>query len=605
MPSDLVLTVAVLLATVALFLQGRLPSDVVAVLSLMALVLLGVITPAEALAGFSSSLVLMIAGLFVVGAGIFRTGLADAAGRWVAERAGTQRERVLLALMGVVSLLSGFISNTGTVAVLMPVVVSLAGRIGVSASQFLMPLALITSLGALTTIIGTPPNLVAAEALKNAGASELGFFALLPLAVIALVIGGLYFLILGPRLLPDRVPAGKSEGKKGTEELLGLYELPTRTVALRVGSGAAAGKNLRELNWTSRFAVRALMIERETRGPRELPQQSSVLQAGDTVYVLGENEDIERLSAEDGLLTLPETDFSDATLTDRRLGIAEILIPEGSRFTGRTLSEVNWPAAWGVGVLGLRRGGVRQEITSELRLRFADSILIQGQWEKIEAMARESRHVVVLGAVGDHAADAGARGKAPIAGGLLVLMMLLMTFNLVPPVVAVWVAAMAMVLSGCLRNMDEAYRRIGWSSVVLIAAMLPMATALEKTGGTALLANFFVENLGQHGPTAVLAGIALAVMIVGQFISNTATAVLFVPIALSAATGLGVRPEPLVIAAAVASSMSFSTPISTPPNAMVMTAGGYTFADYLRVGLPLQALLLVAMVLAIPRFFPF
>lgn len=631
MAPDLLYTLFVLLLTMALFLWGRLRSDLVAVLSLLALLLGGVISTDQALAGFSNPLVIMIAGLFVVGAGVFRTGLAQAAGEAVTRLVGDRPVLLLAALMALVAVLSAFMSNTGTVAVLMPVIVAVALRLGQSPSGYLMPVAFASSLGGMLTLIGTPPNLIAMQALQDAGAERLGFFSLTPIGLVAVLIGGA-FMLLARSLLPQRQGPTTPQMQRPAE-LLRAYGMPEQVFLLRVPAGLAKNspvlsQSLRELGWPARYGARVLKIEKAPpaaqlpaarllnkvakagAGARLLKAATheanaeTKLKRGDLIWVEGEEESVRALGSEMGLEWRGQALTDGRKLTTKHLGVAQVLLPPDSRLLGRSIAELDWPAR-GLHIIGFRRGGKALAVTPEQRLAAADSLLVQGQWKRMEALSEDARNVVVIGAVGEQASLARARGKAPVAAALLLLMLLLMTLEVFSPVVAVWIAALGMVLTGCLRHMGEAYRQINWESVVLIAAMLPMATALQETGGVALVSGFLVDTLGGYGPLAVMAGFYLGTMLLSQFISNTATAVLFAPIALSSAAALGVQPEPLVIAVAVAASMAFATPIASPPNALVMTAGGYKFSDYARLGLPLQLVLFAAMLLVIPLVFPF
>ncbi|WP_248509684.1 SLC13 family permease, partial [Sporosarcina sp. NCCP-2222] len=276
-----------------------------------------------------------------------------------------------------------------------------------------------------------------------------------------------------------------------------------------------------------------------------------------------------------------------------------------SSFINESIRGIGFREKYNVNIIGLNRQGeyVVRDMTKQ-RLRFGDSLLIQGAWDSIELLAKETKDVVVIGQPKEHAGAAAASGKAMIAGAIMILVVGLMILELFPAVISVLIGAVLMIVTGCVRNMDDAYGQINWESIVLIAAMLPMATALEKTGGMVMLAEGIVDLLGPIGPVGVLGGIFLLTMLFGQFISNTATAVIFAPIGLSAALSMGVSPYPYLIAVAVGASMAFSTPVASPTNALVMTAGNYRFKDFVRAGVPLQFIMFVVMLIAIPLLFP-
>ena len=288
------------------------------------------------------------------------------------------------------------------------------------------------------------------------------------------------------------------------------------------------------------------------------------------------------------------------------MGLAEVLLTAHSSLVNKRIGDINFRKKYNVNVIAInRKGQYLLRDMSNVKLRFGDALLVQGSWEEIEYLSRETKDVVVVGQPKEHASLAAANGKAPIAAAILLLMVLLMIFEVFPAVISVLIGAVLMVMTGCLRNMDDAYNQLNWESIILIGCMLPLATALEKTGGMVLLSEGIIELLGGFGTIAVLAGIYLITMVFGQFISNTATAVLFAPIGMSAALNLGVSPYPFLIAVAVAASMAFATPVASPTNALVMTAGGYKFFDFVKIGIPLQLIMFIVMMLAIPILFSF
>ena len=289
-----------------------------------------------------------------------------------------------------------------------------------------------------------------------------------------------------------------------------------------------------------------------------------------------------------------------------KLGIAEVLLTPHSSFINETVSSIGFREKYNLNIIGInRKGGYMLQNMAEHKLRFGDALLVQGLWEEIDLLARETQNVVVVGQPKEHASIISASGKAPVAGIILLLMVGLMVFEIFPAVISVLIGAVLMVGTGCLRNMDDAYSKINFESIVLIAAMLPMAIALEKTGGMIILSNGIISSLGDYGPYGVLIGIYFLTVVFGQFISNTATAVLFAPIAMNAAMTMDTNPTTFMIGVAVAASMAFATPIASPTNSLVLTAGGYKFVDFVKVGVPLQIIMLIVMMIAVPFFFPF
>ncbi len=616
MDSQLLLTFVILLVTTLFFMVGKLRADLIAICSLLALVLTGIITTGEALAGFSNSIVIMIAGLFVVGGGIFRTGLASMAGNYLLRFAGSNETKLLLFLMLLVALLSAFMSNTGTVAVLMPVIISLALGMKKSPALFLIPLAFASSLGGVITLIGTPPNLIVSQILVDNGYARLGFFDFTGVGLVALFTGIAFLMTAGKRLLPtgNSKESHSRHKEPNPSELVNYFHISDQLYRVKVQPlSPMINKPLADLQLPRNYQVGIIHIE---RGYRDNPlftvaQQiaatsETVIKENDILYIQGDSEDVAVLK-KDFLLRVYEEELVKPTkLITKDFGVAEVLLTPHSSFINQTIADLNFREKYNVNILGINRKGKYQlKNCAEQSLKFGDALLVQGKWLDLELLAKETEDVVVLGQTKEQASMAAANGKAPIAGAIMLVMLVMMTLEIVPAVTAVLIAAVLMVLTGCLRNMEDAYGKINWESVVLIGAMLPMATALEKTGGILFLSDYIIDTLGSYGPLALLGGFYFATMLFSQFISNTATAVLFAPIAITTAINVGASPYPFLIAVSVAASMAFATPVASPTNALVMTAGGYKFSDFVKVGVPLQLVIWLMMMLTIPYFFPF
>jgi len=473
----------------------------------------------------------------------------------------------------------------------------------VSPSRFLMPLAFASSMGGMATLIGTPPNLVIQNVLVGAGYEGLSFFSFTPVGIICVLVGIVVLIPLSRIFLvkKDDKKVEKKAKNKSVKDL--AYEYQIAQNLFRVGvkkSSAFCGKTLSELNITGKYNLTILEIRREsnTQNPfmktidQQLAGPNTALQEGDVLYVLGQFAQVELLVGENGLDLL---DAHTAEISDKHakrdinfgeIGIAEVLLMPNSQLINRAVKDSGFREKYSVNVLGIQRGGryILQDLKDE-KMHSGDAILVQGTWQDIARLNEmQSAWVVVV-----------------------LLMIVAMVFDSIPipPVAAVIVAALLMVLTGCLRNVEDAYKTINWESIVLIAAMLPMSLALEKTGASSLISSGLVSYLGSFGPVILLAGIYFTTSLMTMFISNTATAVLLAPIALQAAVSTGVSPYPFLFAVTVAASMCFASPFSTPPNALVMSAGKYTFMDYVKVGLPLQVIMGVVMVLVLPLLFPF
>lgn len=611
--SPINITLATLLVASFFFMRGKVRSDLVAVCALLILALTGVLTPTEALAGFSNSVVIMMIGLFVVGAGIFRTGLAKMISSKILQTAGQNENKLFILVMLVTASIGAFVSNTGTVAVMMPIIVSMAASANISPRRYLMPLAFASSMG-MFTLISTPPNLVIQNALVDAGYEALSFFSFAPIGFIALGIGVVVLFFLSKLLVSKSdSSSGKKKEGKSLVELAQEYQLQQQSYKVEVKSDSPLlNKTLAELKIASAYDISISKIIRKNGNSRfrkkfveEVAGPKSVILKDDVLYCLGDIENIERFVSDNDLHLEKKTDETPFA-GFQESGIAEVFIMPNSRLINRTISEISFREEYNVNVLGIQRQNeYKMRDIKDTKLHSGDALLIQGTWKDLANLDNRQDDLVLVGQPLKEAAKVTLDQNAPIAAGIMILMVLAMVLEILPSVIAIMLAAVLMVVTGCLRNMEEAYNSINWESVVLIGAMLPMATAFQNTGVDTLISGSLVNHLGDMGPYALLAGIYFCTSLLTMFISNTATAVLFTPIALKAAEGMGISPYPFLFAVAVAASMCFASPFSTPPNALVMTAGRYTFMDYMKVGLPLQVIMGIIMILALPLLFPF
>ena len=537
--------------------------------------------------------------------------------------AGQSELRLFLLVMIVTGTIGSVVSNTGTVAVMMPIVVSMAASAGTSPRRLLMPLAFASSMGGMMTLIGTPPNLIVSDTLQNAGYAPLSFFSFLPVGLITLTVGILGLLPLTKIFLSPK-ESGKKKKKSGKslDDLVGEYGLTSNLFRVHVKNdeSPAIGKTIAELNIYHRYGVNVLELRRsagQNRFVRTVSQKLAspdlLIKQGDVIYLSGEPEMIQKL-AEDLKLRLldihtDEIEYSsNASMDFFDIGVAEVLFMPASTMIGRDISGIGFRSKFNVNVLGIRRRTdyILKDLGSE-KVQDGDVLLVQGAWSDIARLKNESSNWVVLGEPLKDAQKVTLDHKAPIAAAIMIGMIVMMVFDNIPiaPVTSVLIAAVLMVMTGCVRSMEAAYKTINWQTIVLFAAMLPMSTALEKTGVSAAIADTIVSWLGTSGPMLMLAGIYAATSVMTIFISNTVTAVLMAPIALQCAMQIGVSPVPFMFAVTVAASMCFASPFSTPPNALVMSAGQYTFMDYVKVGLPMQILMGVVMVFTLPLLFPF
>ena len=631
------ITLIILIITVAMFIWGKVRADIVALTALAALLVFGILTPAEALAGFSSPIVVMMIGLFVVGGAIMQTGLAKLTGNKLMALSRGNETITFLLVMLVTSFIGAFVSNTGTVALMMPIIMSIAAGSGMQSSRFLMPLAFAGSLGGMLTLIGTPPNLVIDEVLTESGYQPLAFFSFFPVGIIVIAIGIIVLMPLSKIFLSKKQSGKKKKQGKSLDDLVDEYQLldnlhryivPSRRPSAALDENGEqmdiVGKTLKDLSIQKKYGVSIIEIRNEKKSrlglvkdvSQNMAKSSSTIQVHDTLYIIGEEEKMKRFASDYGLRKMKDVkiDFYD-------LGLTEIVVMPTSNFAGLRIGEANLRKRFGINVLGVKRGssssssseggrGGSEYITDNLiaaKLHVGDMLLVQGEWTNLAHLTADTTNWVVLDQPEKTADKVLLDYKAPVAAAIMLLMIAMMVFDFIPvaPVTAVIIAGLLTVFAGCFRNVEAAYKTINWESIVLIAAMMPMSTALEKTGASALVSQGLVDSLGAMGPTALLAGIYFTTSLMTMFISNTATAVLMAPIALVAAQQVGVSPYSFLFAVTLGASMCFASPFSTPPNALVMKAGGYTFMDYVKVGLPLQIIIGVVMTFVLPLLFPY
>ncbi|OJY24723.1 MAG: SLC13 family permease [Myxococcales bacterium 68-20] len=607
MSNEALLAFVILAGAVVLFVSDRVRLDVVALIALLALTISGVAPLDVALAGFSNPAVLMIAGLFVIGAAITETGAAEWFGRRLESVAGRTEGRVIAVVMTATAFVSAFMSSTGTVAIFLPIVSSIAVRRRIPPGRLFMPLAFAAHLGSNLTLISTPPNLLVSDALREAGREPFRFFSFTVPGLVVLVVGIGWLVFFGRRFLPTGDDQGdSSQAALSQFDLASEYGLGDALVRVGVGARSRlAGMTLAAANLRAAHAVTVVAVLRGGEALRVVPPV--VFHAGDELRVIGSSEavdafvtafSLELLSGPSGF-ALPAAE-----------SLAEVVIPRRSRLVGRTLRGVKFRDRYRANVLAVRRveGGKQVcHASAELRdleLRAGDALLVKGRRKYLRNLHDDRSNIVP---VAEPDAVPGLLLDRPRAVGsvaITLVMLVVMAFGWLPNVVAVLLAALLLVLTRCVRAADV-YRAVNWESVVLIAGMIPLATSLERTGGTRLVVELVEKQLGGASPVVVLALLVVITSALGMVLSNTATAVLLAPVAVRLASAFGIAPEPLLLGVAFASSAAFATPIASPVNVLVMAPGKYRFSDYTKVGLPLQLLVLAAAVLVIPLVWPF
>ena len=602
--SDVAIIFAIVAVVVVLFVSERVPVVIVALGAALALYATGVLDLGQALGGLGDPTVIFIASLFVVSGALDATGVTAWAGQVLVARAGESRTRQLVLIMLLVSLLTALISVNGAVAALLPVVVVMAVRLGRSSSQLLMPLVFSAHAGSLLALTGTPVNVIASYAAVDAGVGPFGYFEFAIVGV-PLLLGTMAIVVLfGERLLPNRsgrvMPVDLSKHARTLVEQYrlddGLFQLRVRSGSPYVGSPADA-VDLKDYPGLTLVGVQV--------GDGGGALRRSAIADGDVLVVRGDAATATGLAGDRSLAFRSEDaagDVGDA-LFNRTYGLAEVVIPPRSALIGETMFPGMVTPSGDLVVLAVQRQGEDQG-PSETVLAAGDNLLLQGTWNALDEHLADPDVLVV------HSPEIVRRQAVPMGAGskqaivVLLAMVLLLATGAVPAVVAGLVAACAMVLLGAL-TVEQAYRSINWTTVILVGAMTPLSIAMSQSGAAKLLADGLVGLVGGAGPYALLAGLFALTAILGQLISNTATALIIFPIAVAAAHEIGISARPVLMSVNVAAAASFLTPVATPVNLMVMGPGGYEFGDYWKLGLPCLLLFFVVAVFLVPVFWSF
>lgn len=588
--------------------SNRIRYDIVALLVVLALMLSGVLTVGESLAGFGSSVVILVAGLLVIGEMLDRTGVARAVGDWILKKGGTNETRLLVVIMVAASILGSVMSSTAIVAIFIPIVLRIAAEAKLNASRMLIPLSQAALISGMLTLIATPPNLVVNEELIGAGFEGFGFFGFTVVGILVLVVAVVYVLVLGRRLLPGAAEvAAVTSQRRRVDELKLHFQIPGELAKLRVEpESPLVGMTIAEAKIETDYGLRIIgVLRRAPRSENRIPAPGPdfEIHALDELLLFGESEDGTRLADDKGLTRVAITAGSRQRWLWEAGGAVVLIHPE-SRLIGKSLVEAEFRSRYNVHVLGMRR---EQEPVTDVRdtqLAAADSLFVFGSWPRIRQLQALTHDFIVTELPAEHAEIVPEYKRMPTALTIVGIMVGLAIFDVVPLVAAVIMAVIAAIFSRCL-TMEDAYRAIPWSSIVLVAGMLPLADALQQTGGTDLIVGALMEAVGESGPGVMFSCLFFLTAILGLFLSNTAAAVLVAPIAVVAAAKLSLSPYPFAIAVLIAASAAFVTPVSTPVVTLVVEPGRYKFMDFVKTGVPLLLLTYVVTLLVAPLIFPY
>ena len=589
MTPEIAFTLIIIAIAVVLFATEKLRVDVIALLVLLTLALVGLVSPQEAFSGFANPAVITVWAVYIVSGGLFRTGVADILGQRIIRLAGSSEARLIAVIMLACGLMSAFMNNIGATAVLLPAVVGISRKAKIPLSRLLIPLSFSSLMGGNMTLIGTPPNVLAASLLDDAGLPTFAFFDFTPMGAIVFGTGVLYMVLVGRHLLPRRQTAAEMQTNK-----LRNYVSEVRVPA----ESPLAGRSLFESRLGADYGLNVLAVVRDGIA-RTSPDRETLILPEDMLVVAGGVGELMRAREKFSLVTEAERKIEIEEFDTQDNHLVEATLAPRSRMSGRTLREIRFRDRYGFTALAIwRHGEVITQRLRDLRLRFGDALLLKGPDYRLPGLI-ESDDFLVLEPV----KETRRQQKAPLAVAILLLVLVLVTLGDLSIALSMVIGAVAMVLTGCL-TMDEAYQSIEWRSVFLIAGMLPLGLAMETTGTARFLAGLLGDVLGALGPLAIMGGIYILAGLITEPMSNAAATVLIVPIAIDTAMGLGADPRAFVLAAVIGASTSFLTPVGHQANVLVFGPGGYRFTDYTRVGALLNIVLLVVTLIFLPILWP-
>ena len=583
---------ALLIVALVLFASERVSFDVTALILLGTLLLTGIITPQEGLAGFSNPATVTIGCMFVLSEGVRRTGaLRRVSDLFV--RLGERDDRLaLVAIMGVAGVVSAFINNTAAVAIFIPVIVGVAGDLGESPSKLLIPLSFASMFGGVCTLIGTSTNILVSSIAVERGLAPFSMFEFSAMGLVFAAAGLTYVYTVGVRLVPAR---------RTGEELTRGYEMEAfLTDVVLLSESPHVGQPVDETPLTRDLDLDVLQVFREADADVQRDREAP-LEAGNVLRIRGNAREMRRLVDREDVTLRPARAWYDVDFETGPDLLVEAVAAPDSGITGKPLRDVDFPERFGAIPLAIRqRGELTQEDLGDVRLQGGDAVLLALPRERADAVRADPAFVL---ATEIETEDYRTR-RMPVALGILTLVVGSAAAGLVPIVVSALTGTVALVLTGCLTT-DEAYQAVNWKVIFLLAGVLPLKTAMQTSGAADLLATGLLNVLGDLGPRAVLSGFFFVSMMLTNVVSNQATAALLAPITFQAADALDVGARPFLVAVTFAASLSFMTPVGYQTNTMIYGPGQYRFTDFLKVGTPLNLLLWILGTLLIPVFWPF
>ncbi len=582
----------VLGATFAFMVWEKLSLDIVAMLAFTALLLTGILSPTEAFTVFSNDAAITVAAMFILSAALERTGVIESIAHRLNLAVGNTDWSLLIVMLPIVAVLSAFINNTPVVVVFMPIMISLAASRGLKPSRLLIPLSFASIFGGLCTLIGTSTNILVSSTAQQLGQPPLSMFELGRAGWLLAVVGLVYLLTIGRKLLPERETLASLLQSTDSKQYL--------TEVLVTAQSPLVGKNLAATPLGNQPKARVIEVIRVGQQVAT-PLNEIVLEPGDRLRLTTPLASVLELNQLEGVSMLPKSVLGLELVGSQKAVVAECVIGPRSNLIGRSIREMNFRRRYGVLVLAVHRQGVNlSDDFADVILHYGDTLLVEGADSAMNELRGHRDFLLLL----DVPETTKRRHKQAVAVGAIGFVVALATFNVMPIAALAVMAAVAVVALGCL-DAEEAYEAVDWKIIFLIFGMLALGMALEKTKGAEFVAHTLIRGLGGWGPMVVLSAVVVLTSTLTNFLSNNAVAVLLTPVAIQAATAMQVSPRPFLIAVALGASACFATPIGYQTNTLVYGAGGYKFKDFIKVGLPLNVLFCALAAYLIPKLWPF
>lgn len=583
---------ALILLAIVLFVNKRIPFDITSLIILAILVVSGILTPEEGLSGFSNPATVTIACMFILSEGLRRTGALDIVGDFFFKLGKLNYRLAVFIVMVVIGVISAFINNTAAVAIFIPVIISLSRDLGESASRLLMPMSFAAMFGGVCTLIGTSTNLLVDSIARDNDLAGFGMFEFAPVGIIFLGAGFLYIFTIGMKIIPER---RKDESLTDTFEMQSyLTDVVLEPNSTFVGKPLKNTKPIQDLDLD---IVEVFDKDMNSKTDRE----SIELEAEDVLRIRGSVKELNKLLNREDVIIKPTKTWEDQDFELGNAQLVEAAIAPESTYEGKKIDELRLYQQYESTVLAIRQSGkVQQEDLSNIRLQSGTSLLLYTKKERVNDIKTSEEFVLAT----EIELPETKSSKIPVALAIITGVVGLAALGILPIVASAICGVILMILTGCLSN-EEAYQAINWKVIFLLGGVLPLGVAMQKTGAAELLVDLLIQQLESLGPTAVLSAFFFLSMMLTNVISNNATAVLLAPIAIEAASSIGVDPTPMLVAVTLAASLSFMTPIGYQTNTMIFGPGQYTFVDFLKVGTPLNLLFWIIGTFSIPYFWPF